>query len=292
MEKAKIIEMTRTGHSPNEIAEELNIAVETLEAFSRIHEINLNPKVKQKLNARATVTEKLGMTKEKNVQIKITFEQVKECHEKGMKIHEIAEEYGVALATVRKHLKELGAVRQYEAKKLKKFVPDTVFKQKYGTFKPDPEEVRRLYVDEGMSRDMLAFHYEVCRGSIDFYLEKHQIKLTPEQKRLRKGSFKDKQEFIDAIEKYRTAKAVAEHFGFGVPTAYYHANEFGVKFKSERTEMTERLTDLAFEYMASDMKLKPFAAMHEVKYQSLYNVIKRLGIDVRSKKFVEDLVTQ
>ena len=131
MEKEKIIEMTKEGYSPNDIADELNIALETLEAFSRIHEINLNPKSTRKLNARATLSEKVGIAKPKYSPVKITFEQVKECHERGMNIHQIAEKYDVALLTVRKHLKKLGAIRQYEARKIKKFVPDTVFKQKY-----------------------------------------------------------------------------------------------------------------------------------------------------------------
>ncbi|WP_248498684.1 hypothetical protein, partial [Staphylococcus aureus] len=123
----------------------------------------------------------------------------------------------------------------------------------------------------------------------DSFLRNNKITLPKEKRKTRLGSFDSPTEFPDAIKKYKSAKAVAEYFGFTVATAYYHAEKYGLSFEKGHIATTEKLTELAYEFLESDLKLKPFAEKNGVKYQSLYQVIRKVGIDVKTKKFFKDL---
>lgn len=152
-------------------------------------------------------------------------------------------------------------------------------------FNPDVEELRRLYIDEFYTRDKLAEYYDVPRSWVDLRLSQSNIRLTAEQRKGRKGVVKTKEQFQAAIDQYGTCQAVADHFGITYATAAYHSRVYGVTFVGGYEKTTKEMTALAYEFLESDIKkLSVFAKEKNVTYQKLYQICRRLGIDVISKK--------
>ncbi|WP_248499302.1 hypothetical protein, partial [Staphylococcus aureus] len=190
MNAEKIKDMLVSGHKPREVAEAMGVTVETFKKFCQYNKIEVG-KIgagtwERSVNFKATDEDlKRHGTSITEQREKIDYdkmlreEKVKALHKRGFSQKQIQKELNMSHHAVRKILHNSGV----EKKKVggrKKFQPDTVFKQKYGSFKPDVEEVRRLYVEEEMTREMLAFHYKVSRSSIDSFLRNNKITLPKE----------------------------------------------------------------------------------------------------------------
>lgn len=240
MNKENVQRLIDEGKTKGEIAELLGVLVKTLDMFLNAHELSVNEAVvddnkwsnvidteedESAQNEREGVS-KLSRRPQNTRRIIVDEQELFDLYVKEEWTRKrVAEHFGVSVSKIANVLREIGV----EPRK------------RTSAIKATKEEIEHMYKVEGMKRQEIADKFDVSLQTVDLFMKKHRITLDDKRGRPRGEHFsKDKEEFEELLEEYRSVTELSEHYGITKQTVYYYINKFGLREKYETIYQRKR----------------------------------------------------
>lgn len=239
MNKENVQRLIDEGKTKQEIAELLGVLVKTLDMFLNAHELSVDVPVE----ADEDEADTMGIDDDADAQNERESDVPPKVYGKNAFIKldepEIVRLYVDAEFTQQ----ELGRIYGVSAWKIAQVLrrKRVKMRRRMPSIRITRDEMEQMYKEDGMTRQQIADALGVSLQVVDVFMRKNHIVL--EEKRGRpRGEHKgrDKEEFEELLDEYKSVPMLAEHYGIEKQTVYYYINKFGLREKYESMYQRKR----------------------------------------------------